>query len=63
MSTTTWDAVYLHHTENGVKVDIDGTVCWLPRSQVEMPDPYELGEGEVFEIEVPDWLATENGFA
>lgn len=40
----------------------DGTrEAWIPRSQIEDPDPAELEIGSTVTLLIPEWLANEKG--
>ena len=40
----------------------DGTrETWIPRSQIEAPDPAEMEIGQHITLLIPEWLATEKG--
>lgn len=53
--------VQLHQTtERAILVSDDGDVekaVWLPKSQIE----YETKSGDIIEVTLPEWLATERG--
>lgn len=40
----------------------DGTrEAWIPRSQIEAPDPAEMETGQHITLLIPEWLANEKG--
>ncbi len=58
MQITDITAQLLHETEEAILITADGkTNVWLPKSQVE----YEKVKEELYEIQVPVWLAKEKG--
>ena len=57
---TTINADILAETGAAIKIEAEGVICWLPKSQVEYFG--ELGDTDV-EIEMPEWLAEKNDLA
>ena len=56
-----FEVKFLHQTESALLVDIEGEKVWLPKSIIEV-DEYELDgirKGNILEISIPEWLATD----
>lgn len=54
----------VRYTDKAVCVrEEDGKECWLPFSQIRDPDERYIREceGQLVEIEIPNWLAEEKG--
>lgn len=48
-------------TERAVLVHDGKREAWIPRSQIEDPDPASLEPGQHIELLIPEWIATEKG--
>ena len=44
--------------EDGIPINDEADLIWLPKSQINGGNQY--GEGEVVEIGIPEWLANEH---
>ena len=48
-------------TDRAILVSDGDVECWLPKSQIEIPEDCEDAEkGDMITIYIPDWLAKEN---
>lgn len=48
-------------TDKAVLIHDGAKEAWIPRSQIEDPDPSELEVGEHTELLLPEWLAMDKG--
>ena len=50
-----------HITDRVVLIHDGAHEAWIPRSQIEDPDPADMEIGQHIELLIPEWLATEKG--
>lgn len=53
------DVKIIRETERAFLVDDSKVETWIPKSQIEDVDTFEVGEETT--ITIPEWLAEENG--
>lgn len=53
---------FLHHTELAVLVKDGDSEIWLPKSQIEDEEDWDILEREdPIEVSIPEWLAWDKG--
>ena len=59
-----YSLTWIRETEKAICVNDAGVGdIWLPKSQIKYADHEEHGEGEVLDIDIPEWLAEDKGLA
>jgi len=48
-------------TDKAIRVNDGSDSVWIPRSQIEDPDPSEMEVGSEVTILIPEWLAESKG--
>lgn len=48
-------------TDKAICINDGANEAWIPRSQIEDPDPEDMQIGETITLLIPEWLANEKG--
>lgn len=60
MSDNVWiEGEVLEETELALKLDAGGMDVWLPKSQISDYTNEAYQQGDLIEVEIPEWLALE----
>lgn len=48
-------------TDKAILINDGANEAWIPRSQIEDPDPEDMQIGETIILLIPEWIAKEKG--